>query len=639
MHAPVVPAMPGAGISQVAPLGPALLAFPLKRLLQSPGRAASLGRYPLSFLQSTAARVLFLLLLSSVTIFFELGRMDVTTENEGQRTAPPKHMLRTGDFVVPELNGRPYLAKPPLLYWATAGVYAATGVQNELTGRLVTATAGVILVLAVYLILRRKAGEEVGFFTALAVACAPYCIERSRFAELDQPLLLFTFLTICALHTSWTSCGLRKWGMTLLAGVLLAAATMLKGPVPYLFVGAAYVAFVLTRDTAIDDRASSAFRAMGWTILLAILLYPLPIPFPLALGVLVVWWLALLWRTGWGINIAALPQTLLAIVLAIGLCAPWAWAVLQRLGWENIQKLVNSEVVDRTYTATEINSGFPLFYIIALPVMLAPFGLLLPVQLSTRAWRDGAPFYRFSLAMAWYSIGLFSLIAGKEYEYIMPCAPFLLCALAYAVVDYTRGALDAGPSLWFGRWVVAFRWLTPLLAVGVAVAGARHPVLLVETIVLAIAVIAINLLRLTDKRALVLRVAVSAALVITGGLLTRAYRQTGERSPKEMALACKALVEKGVAIEATKVYAAFNNYSELPIPIQLDAAVVEQRLNGSEPYFYITTMKILESFPHHEAYADKIVMGPLKTHELVLLGNRPPTCNLTVPAPEAVSLP
>lgn len=592
-----------------------------------------LGRIPLSLLQSPLARMVFLLLLSSLTIFLELGRMDVTTENEGQRTAPPKHMLRTGDFIVPELNGRPYLAKPPLLYWATAGVYSITGVQNELTGRLVTATCGILLVLAVYSVLRRKAGEEVGFITALAVACAPYCIERSRFAELDQPLLLFTFLTICALHSAWISEGLRKWGMTLLAGVLLAAATMLKGPVPYLFVGGAYVAFVLTRDTAIEDRAAAGFRAIGWTILLAILLYPLPIPFPLALGVLVVWWLSLLWRTGWGINVAALPQTLLAIVIAVGMCAPWAWAVLQRLGWENIQKLVNSEVVDRTYTATEINSGFPLFYVIALPVMLAPFGLLLPVQLSSRAWRDGAPFYRFSLAMAWYSIGLFSLIAGKEYEYIMPCAPFLLCALAYPLVDYMRGELESGKALWIGRWATAFRCLTPLLAVGIAVAGARHPVLFVETAVLAVAVIGLSLLRLRDKQAIVLRVAVCAALVVTGGLLTRAYRQSGERSPKDMALVCKQLVEKGVTIEATKVYAAFNNYSELPIPVQLDAAVVEQRLNGTDPYFYITTMKILESFPHHEAYADKIVMGPLKTHELVLLGNRPPTCNLTCPTP------
>ncbi len=579
----------------------------------------------MSLLQSPPLRALFLFVVAALTIFTELGRMDVTTENEGQRTAPPKHILRTGDFIVPELNGRPYLAKPPLLYWATAGVYAATGVQSEFTGRLVTATCGVLLILAVYTVLRKKAGEDVGFFAALALAIAPYCIERSRFAELDQPLLLFTFLTVCALHTAWTSDGLRKWGMTLLAGLCLAAATMLKGPVPYLFVGAAYVAFVLTRDTATHDRAASGLRAGAWCILLGIVLYPLPIPFPAALMVMVACWLVLLKRTGWGINVSALPQTLLAVAIGIGLCVPWAWTVLERLGWENIQKLLNSEVIDRTHTATAINSGFPLYYIVALPVMLAPFGLLLPVQLSSRAWRDAAPFYRFSLAMAWFSILLFSLIAGKEYEYIMPCAPFLLCALAYPVVEFVHGTLEPGKALWFQRWARSFRVLLPVLAVGVVIAVALddYPAtLLIECIVLAVAVLALSIRPIRNNHTLVLRVALCAALVILSGLLTRSYRQTGERSPKELALACKQLVEQGVPIEATKIYAAFNNYSELPIPIQLDPATVEQRLNGPDPYFYITTMKILKDFPHQEAYAEKIKFGPLRTHDLVLLGNR-----------------
>lgn len=578
-------------------------------------------------LQSPLWRSLFLLALASFAIFTELGRMDVTTENEGQRTAPPKHMLRTGDFVVPELNGKPYLAKPPLLYWATAGVYAATGVQSEFTGRLVTATCGVLLVLAVYWVLRRKASEDVGFVTALMLLCAPYALERSRFAELDQPLLLCTFLCIAALHTSWTSDGLRRWGMALVAGLLLAAATMLKGPVPYLFVAAAYVAFVLTRDNAIEDRAGGALRAAAWCIVLAIVLYPLQIPFPLALSILVVVWLWMLVRTGWGINVAALPQTLLVVLIGVGLCAPWAWMVLERLGWERIQGLLNSEVIDRTHTATAINSGFPLYYVFALPVMFAPFGLLLPVQLSSRDWRDGAPFYRFSLAMAWFSIALFSLIAGKEYEYIMPCAPFLLCALAYPVVTYMGGTLDPGKALWFDRWAKSFRGLLPVLAVGVVVAvliDQYHPVLLVETLLIALAVIGITLLPLRDKHTLVLRIAVCATLVITAGLLTRAYRQTGERSPREMALICKELVERGITVEATKIYAAFNHYSELPIPIVLEPEVVEARLKGEEPYFYITTTKILRDFPHAEEYKDKFVYGPLRTHDLVLLGNRTP---------------
>lgn len=569
--------------------------------------------------------MLLLAVLSLCVTFVELGRMDITTENEGQRTAPPKHMLRTGDFVVPELNGKPYLAKPPLLYWSIAGVYAATGVQSEFTGRLVTAICAVAVVLVVFQVLRRKASDDAGFIAALALASSPYFIERSRFAEIEQPLLLTTFLAVAALHGAWSTQGVRRWTLTLAAGLCLGAATLLKGPPPYLFVAGAHIAFVLTQHTGGFEDGAKGFKAAAWCILLAILLYPLPVPFPAALIVLVLWWGVLLFRAGWSANARAAGPTLVAVAMGILIAAPWAWTVVERLGWENVQKLLNSEVVDRTYTATEINSGFPLYYVVALPFMLAPFGLLLPLQASAREWRDGAAFYRFSLAMAWYSIAIFSLIAGKEYEYILPCIPFLLAALAYPIAAWWRGELDSG-AVWVERWAKGFRYLLPVLAVGVFIAVVVdnwHVVLVAESFLIAAFVIAACRKPLGDRRAMTVRVALCAALVILGGLLIRAYRQTGERSPKEMALVCRELVERGVPVEATKIYAAFNNYSELPIPIEQDAHEVKLKLEGPVPYFYLTTTKILDQLPELGGYEDKVVMGPLRTHDLVLLGNRP----------------
>jgi 4-amino-4-deoxy-L-arabinose transferase-like glycosyltransferase len=580
----------------------------------------------LEMLRNPLWRLVLLVALSGCVTFLELGRMDITTENEGQRTAPPKHMLRTGDFVVPELNGNPYLAKPPLLYWMTAGVYALTGVQNEFTGRLVTAVSAVLVVVAVFQVLRRKAGEDVGFIAALALATAPYFMERSRFAEIEQPLLLATFLAVAALHSAWQAKGGRRWAMAVAAGCCLGAATLLKGPPPWLFVGAAYVAYVLTQNNTGAIQGAAGFKAAAWMIGLGILLYPVPIPFPVALTVLVLWWLVLLARAGGSANVQALGPLLVTAAIAIAIAAPWGYMVVERLGWENIQKLINSEVVDRTHTATRINSGFPLYYIVALPVMLAPFGLLLPLQASRSLWNEGAPFYRFSLAMAWFSIAIFSLIAGKEYEYILPCIPFLLAALAYPVAAWWQDALDSGAALWFDRWVGVWRYLLPVMAVAIVIVVAvdnYHPALLTESIVLAVFVAAACWKKLEDRQALTIRVGVCAALVILGGLLIRGYRQTGEKSPKEMALLCRQLVEQGLTVEATKIYAAFNNYSELPIPIEQDPHEVKLKLEGDAPYYYITTTKILDQQVELGGYEEKIVMGPLDTHDLVLLGNQP----------------
>ena len=147
-----------------------------------------------------------LLIAALFAVFFELGRMDVCTDNEGERATPPAEMLRSGDYIVPTINGATYLAKPPLLYWVIAAVYRMTGEISALTARIPTAACAVALVLAVYLVFRRRLNESAARFAAIALLASPYFLERSRWAELDVPLTLATFLAIAA---CWTAKVLR----------------------------------------------------------------------------------------------------------------------------------------------------------------------------------------------------------------------------------------------------------------------------------------------------------------------------------------------------------------------------------------------------------------------------------------------
>jgi len=299
---------------------------------------------------SPAIRAALLLVLTLFTVFLELGEMDVTTENEGQRAAPPAAMLETGDWIVPRLNGQPYVAKPPLLYWATAGVYWITGTVSEWTARLVTATCAVLLIQAIFWLARRRAGEDTAFYAALAMASAPYFLERARWANLDIPLLLTTFLGVYLLYVSWNKTGWGSWRNALLAGLFLGAATMLKGPVPYLFVAAAYVGFVVTRNVLTDDTATWAFRWAGGGLVLALVLYPFPIPFPVALALVSLAWIALCIRSGWEYNVRALPQTLVACAIGVACAAPWAYAVILQVNQELPEYLggyFHSEVTQR----------------------------------------------------------------------------------------------------------------------------------------------------------------------------------------------------------------------------------------------------------------------------------------------------
>ena len=63
-----------------------------------------------------------------------------------------------------------------------------------------------------------------------------------------------------------------------------------------------------------------------------------------------------------------------ALLAGVAVAAPWGIAVLAAKGWPYINDLLHGEVVDRTHTATEINSGFPLYYLIRPIRILAQYG-------------------------------------------------------------------------------------------------------------------------------------------------------------------------------------------------------------------------------------------------------------------------
>src|SRR4029077_1472703 len=72
--------------------------------------------------------------------FFGLGAYPLLDHNEGMYAAIARDMLRNGDFIIPHLNGLPYIEKPPLLYWLMAASMAVFG-QNEFAVRLIPALA------------------------------------------------------------------------------------------------------------------------------------------------------------------------------------------------------------------------------------------------------------------------------------------------------------------------------------------------------------------------------------------------------------------------------------------------------------------------------------------------------------------
>ncbi len=78
---------------------------------------------------------LWLLVLAAPFYLWGLGAVGFQDPDEGMYAEIAREMLASRDWVVPTFNGVPYIEKPPLMYWLTAGSLALLG-PSEFAARL-----------------------------------------------------------------------------------------------------------------------------------------------------------------------------------------------------------------------------------------------------------------------------------------------------------------------------------------------------------------------------------------------------------------------------------------------------------------------------------------------------------------------
>src|SRR5262245_34315167 len=153
--------------------------------------------------------------------------------DEGRYAEIAREMLARGEWVIPLLQGEPYLDKPPLFYWLVMLSYQAFGV-HDWAARLVPAVAVHLTILLAYLFGRTWLGERAAFRGALVLALAPGFLNMGRLLLLDGLLALWTTLALFAGFTALRERWHRGWW--LLACVACALGVLTKGPVAVLLV-------------------------------------------------------------------------------------------------------------------------------------------------------------------------------------------------------------------------------------------------------------------------------------------------------------------------------------------------------------------------------------------------------------------
>lgn len=164
-------------------------------------------------------------------VFAALWRVSGTTAlidpDEGRNAEVAREMAASGDFVVPHLNGLPYLDKPILLFNAVATSIHSLG-ATELAARLPTLVFTLATVVLVTAFGWRRFGRDTGLLAGLMLATSPLVMIYAGIVIFDALMLFWVSAAAIALHF-WLQGGGLGWCIAGWAAAGLAVLT--KGPV------------------------------------------------------------------------------------------------------------------------------------------------------------------------------------------------------------------------------------------------------------------------------------------------------------------------------------------------------------------------------------------------------------------------
>ncbi|TWU59747.1 Undecaprenyl phosphate-alpha-4-amino-4-deoxy-L-arabinose arabinosyl transferase [Rubripirellula tenax] len=165
-------------------------------------------------------------------------------------------MIDSGDWVTPTLAGKPYLDKPPLMYWLTAASIGLLG-PTEFSSRLPAVLSAMATVGLVFVLGRRIVGARAAWLGAMSLLLCGGFVIAGRFLILDSLLAFFVVLSLLAGYLAVRE-ERHRWAWWVLSGSACALGVLTKGPVSLLLCAPPLVASGWLR------RDQSRVRLVHW---------------------------------------------------------------------------------------------------------------------------------------------------------------------------------------------------------------------------------------------------------------------------------------------------------------------------------------------------------------------------------------
>jgi 4-amino-4-deoxy-L-arabinose transferase-like glycosyltransferase len=346
-----------------------------------------------------------------VVVFWRLGYPGLLDPDSAHYAQITREMLSAREWIVPLIDGMPFIDKPVLFHWLQALSFVALGV-TEFAARVPSALAALALAWLTYWTGREFLGDRsTGERAAVMFMTMPATFALGRIGLYDMTFAAALFGSVaCLIVAAMRARPRLQW----IGYALLSLAIMIKGPVAVLLLATAFALAVVGVPTA---RASL---------------------------------LGLRWLIGPGLAVAA--------------AAPWFAWMWWRFGEEFVQSYVIQGHVWYVTHPFPFRQPNNFFYVRTLFGAFLPWTLLCAGRIIDRiVSRRRAPFGEAEVVLWMWSaavLGVFTLARFKLDTYVYPAAP-ALCLIAARAWESSRTSHE---SVFWQRSAIA--------AIGVLLVGA-----------------------------------------------------------------------------------------------------------------------------------------------------------------------
>lgn len=356
---------------------------------------------------------LLVVLFAFLLIFSGLNRFDLRESVEPREAGVAADMLQNKQFLVPTLNGRPFLEKPPLSYWLQAAAMKAFGYE-PFAPRLPSAFAGIGIVLLFVFFYRHSEQKDwlillSGFFMLTMESFWAH----ARMAGQDMLLAFGVSLALLSFYFVREKPSRVLWFL-FAAGI--AIATLTKGVVGLAVPGVVIFSYLLAETIFLDKRLS----VNNWL------------------------------------------QPLIFTLLGLLPLLVWLWFLYKSQGFAAVKEVVWVNSVGRfdgEYAQGSHAEPF-YFYLKKLPQTFQPWSLFLYIALwqsLKMALKERRVLFFICWILAPYV--LLSIAAGKRPSYLIMLYPAAAALLAHLVVAWAQqdASTTSGKFLKHIKWLVSFQ--------------------------------------------------------------------------------------------------------------------------------------------------------------------------------------